>query len=127
MNLYENLIILDPNLNDKAVEEAVERIKDVIIKKGGEILKSENWGHKKLAYEIKKHKKGTYILLLFKSPSSVIVELERFYKVFEPLLKFLVIKLKKKQIEAVLSAIPGTDSSKKTESAILLREESKNV
>jgi small subunit ribosomal protein S6 len=123
MNFYENLIILDPNLNDKAVEEVVERVKDVIIKKGGEILKSENWGHKKLAYEIKKHKKGTYILLLFKSPPFVIGELERFYRVFEPILKSLVIKLKKKQIEAAVSAMTGTNSRKKAESATLGTED----
>jgi len=126
MNLYENLIILDPNLNDKAVEEAVERVKAVIIKKGGEVLKYENWGHKKLAYEIKKHKKGTYILLLFKSPPSVIVELERFYKVFELILKFFVIKLGKKQVEAVLSAMSGTEGSKKTDS-IATEKEDKGV
>ncbi|MEK7823124.1 MAG: 30S ribosomal protein S6, partial [Nitrospirota bacterium] len=106
MNFYENLIILDPKLDSKAAEEAVERIKDVVTKKGGEVLKTENWGRKKLAYELKKRKEGIYVLLLFKAPSQAIVELERFYKVFEPLFKFLVIKLKKKQIEAVLPAAP---------------------
>lgn len=126
MNFYENIIILNPSLNDKAVEEAVGRVKDVVVKKGGEILKSENWGHKKLAYEIKKQKNGTYILLLFKASPSVIAELGRFYKLFEPLLKFLIIKLRKKQIEAALSAMLGADSSKNIEAAPL-REESKNV
>lgn len=105
MNFYENIIILDPNLDDKTIEDAIERVKNMIIKKGGEVLKSENWGHKKLAYGLKKQKKGIYILLLFKAPPSVIAELERFYKLFDPLLKFLVIKLKKKQIEAVTSSL----------------------
>lgn len=113
MNFYENIIILDPNLDDKAIEEAVERVKNAVIKKGGEIIKTENWGRKKLAYEIKKQKKGAYILLLFKVSPTVIAELERFYKVFEPLLKFLVIKLRKKQIETALSSISETDTKNK--------------
>lgn len=113
MNFYENIIILEPNLDDKAIAEAVERVKNVLIKKGGEVMRSENWGQRKLAYEIKKHEKGTYILLLFKASPSAIIELERFYKIFEPLLKFLVIKLRKKQIEAVLSSISETDSKNK--------------
>lgn len=126
MNFYENIIILDSNLDSKAIEEAVERIKDVILKKGGEVLKTENWGRKKLAYELKKRKEGIYVLLLFKAPSQAIVELERFYKVFEPLFKFLVIKLKKKQIEAVLPAAPEAGSSK-TPAPAPLAEENKDV
>lgn len=126
MNFYENIIILDPNLDNKAIEGAVERVKDVIIKKGGEILKSENWGRKKIAYEIKKQKNGTYILLIFKAPPFVIVELEGFYKLFDPLLKFLFIKLKKKQIEATLSDMSAVDSGKNIES-VLMGKENKNV
>lgn len=116
MNLYENIIILDPNLDNKAIEQAVERVKNVIIKKGGEVLKSENWGHKKLAYEIKKQKKGTYILLLFKAPPTIITELERFYKVLDLLLKFMIIKLKKREITAVLSSL-SQENNKETEPA----------
>lgn len=112
MNFYENLVILDPALNDKTLEEATERIKDLIVKKGGEILKSENWGRKKLAYELKKRTEGFYLLVLFKAPSSAIIELERFYKIYEPVFKFLVIKLKKKQIESALPAITETGGSK---------------
>ena len=117
MNFYENLIILDPNLDDKAVEDAVERVKNVVIKKGGEILKTENWGQRKLAYVLKKYKKGIFILLIFKALPSTIVELERFYKVFDPLIKFLFIKLKKKQIEAVLASISEAESKNQESSA----------
>ncbi len=121
MNLYENIIILDPNLDNKAIERAVEQVKNIIIKKGGEVLKSENWGHKKLAYEIKKQKKGTYILLLFKAPPTIITELERFYKVLDLLLKFMIIKLKKKEIKAVLSSL-SQENNKETEPAIPEKE-----
>ncbi len=127
MNFYFFFIILDPALEPKATEETVERIKGIVVKKGGEILKTDNWGRKKLAYEIKKHKEGIYVLLLFKAPSQAIVELERFYKVLEPLIKFLFIKLKKKQIDAVLPPVPEAGGSKAAVASVPSTEENKNV
>jgi small subunit ribosomal protein S6 len=105
MNFYENILILSPDLDDKELESAVERVKNIVIKSGGEILKSENWGRRKLAYNLKKQDKGVYYLLVFKSPPEVVSEIERLYKVFDSLLKFLVIKLKKKQVAAVMSSL----------------------
>ncbi|UCD35710.1 MAG: 30S ribosomal protein S6, partial [Nitrospiraceae bacterium] len=61
MNYYEKIVILDPNLDDNAVEETAQRIRDVILKQGGEIFKSENWGRRRLAYQLNKHQKGTYL------------------------------------------------------------------
>jgi small subunit ribosomal protein S6 len=105
MNYYEDIVILDAALDDTAVEETVQRIKDVIVKQGGEILKTENWGRRKLAYELNKHQKGNYVLLLFKAPPSTITELENLSKVVDSIIKFMVVKLiKKKQIEAVTAA-----------------------
>jgi len=105
MNYYENIFILSPDLDDNTVEGVVERVKNVVVKSGGEILKTENWGRKKLAYNLKKQNKGVYIFLIFKAPSPAVYELEIFFKVLEPLLKFMVVKLKKKQIDAVLSSL----------------------
>lgn len=110
MNFYENIVILDPNLDEKATEEAIERVKNIIVKKGGDVFRSENWGHRKLAYDIKKHKKGTYVLILFKAPPSTIAELEKFYKVFDLALKFMVIKLGRKEIAKVMSPQPASQA-----------------
>lgn len=105
MNYYEDVVILDPNLDDTAIEETVQKIKDVITKQGGEILKTENWGRRKLAYELNKHQKGCYILLLFKAPPATITELEKLSKVLDAIIKFMVVKYtKKKQIEALTAA-----------------------
>lgn len=122
MNYYENIMIIDPNLNDKEIEKAVERVKDVINKSGGEILKSEKLGLKKLAYDVKKQKKGSYILLLLKAPPTTILELERFYKVFDPILKFLIVKLKKKQIMAALTSLSESEADTKNK-----EEETKDI
>jgi small subunit ribosomal protein S6 len=112
MNYYEKVMIIDPNAEDAVVEEIVGKIKDSIIKQGGEILKKENWGRRKLAYELNKHQKGNYVFLLFKAPSAAISELERLCKVLDPVIKFMVVRLtKKKQIEMVLSQAQSSSRS----------------
>ena len=106
MNIYENIVILNASLGDEEIETASGKIKDLITNSGGEILNTEVWGRRKLAYEIKKQKKGFYLLLVFKSPSAAIKKLEDYYKVFDPVVKYLVIKLGKKQAEAALKSSP---------------------
>ncbi len=104
MNIYENIVILNASLGDEEIETASGKIKDLITNSGGEILKTDVWGRRKLAYEIKKQKKGFYLLLVFKAPSAAIKKLEDYYKVFDPVVKYMVIKLEKKQAEAALKS-----------------------
>ncbi|UCH80799.1 MAG: 30S ribosomal protein S6 [Nitrospiraceae bacterium] len=106
MNYYEKVMILDANIDDNAVNETIERVKNVIVSKGGEIFKTDNWGRRKLAYELNKHQKGNYVLLFFKSPPETILELEKLGKVVDSIIKFMVVRLtKKKQIDAMLKTV----------------------
>jgi small subunit ribosomal protein S6 len=99
MNVYENIIILNASLPDEEIEAAITKIKEFIAGQGGQIVKTNIWGKKKLAYEFKKQKKGFYVLLVYKTLPSTIKKLEEFYKVFEPVIKHSVIKLGTKQVE----------------------------
>jgi len=118
MNLYEKIIILDANLEDTAADETVGKIRDIIINQGGEILKTEKLGRRKLAYELNKHQKGNYILLLFKSPPPTIAELEKQCRIMDTVIKFMVIKLtKKKQIEAVMASLVEKKQKEQPEAA----------
>lgn len=115
MNYYEKVMIIDSNVDDSAVEEIVAKIRDIITGQGGEILKTDKWGRRKLAYELNKQQKGNYVLLLFKSPPSTIGQLEKHCKLSDVIIKFMVVKLtKKKQIEAVL---PSAEETKEKTSA----------
>ncbi len=105
MNHYENIAILDPSLSEEEVADSIEKITSLITKNGGEIIKSENWGKKDLAYEIHKQKKGFYLFTVFKSPSDVIKKLEDYYKVFDPVFKFMIVKLGKKEIAALIKSM----------------------
>jgi small subunit ribosomal protein S6 len=111
MNIYENIIILNASLPDENLEAAAKKIKDLITGFDGEILKVDTWGKRKLAYEIKKQKKGFYILLIFKSPPAAIKKLEDYYKVFDPVMKYMILRLEKKQAEAALRSISGGEEA----------------
>lgn len=116
MNYYEKVMILDANIDDNAVNETIERVKNVIVSKGGEIFKTDNWGRRKLAYELNKHQKGNYVLLFFKSPPETILELEKLGKVVDSIIKFMVVRLtKKKQIDAMLKTV--AEASEKEDKA----------
>ncbi len=118
MNYYEKVMILDANIDDKAVNETIDRVKNVIVSKGGEIYKTDNWGRRKLAYELNKHQKGNYVLLNFKSPPDTILELEKLSKVVDPIIKFMVVRLtKKKQIDAMLKSVAEVPAKENTASA----------
>jgi len=101
MNIYENVVILNASLPDEEINAAVAKIKDLVTNSGGETLKADLWGRKKLAYEIKKQQKGFYVFFVLKTPAATIRKLEDLYKVFDSVIKYMVIKLGPKQIKAL--------------------------
>ncbi len=105
VNVYENIAIFNPSLSDEEIEAATQRVKDLIASNHGEILKVDPWGRRKLAYELNKQTRGFFTLFLFRAPSSFIKTLEEFYKVFDPVFKYMVVKLEKKQREAALRSL----------------------
>jgi small subunit ribosomal protein S6 len=91
MTVYETICIVKTSVSDDELSTLIAKIRGVIEKHGGEVLKVENWGKKKLAYEVRKEKKGTYVLQRFRGPGSVIAELERQYRVEDTIIKFLTV------------------------------------
>ncbi len=106
MRLYETVFIISPDLNDDEVKECSGRIEELITKNKGEIVTVENWDKKRLAYEVKRQRYGTYILIHFKGTSELLKELERTYKMSETIIKYLIIKISEKQL-ASLNKIQG--------------------
>lgn len=112
MNFYENIVIINASLSDEEIEAANEKIKDFITKSGGEILKFEPWGRKKLGYEINKHKKGFYTFLVFKADPSLIKKLEDYYKVADFVVKHMVIKMRKKEVAHFMETLRQAEAVK---------------
>ena len=95
LNRYETVFILTPVLSEDQVKEAVQKYHDLITKAGGKIVNSENWGLKKLAYNIRKKSTGFYNLIDFEIEGAEIKNYEVAFKRDERILRFLTVKLDK--------------------------------
>jgi small subunit ribosomal protein S6 len=94
MQLYETIFIIHPELNEEDVEEHIKRVENLVTRLGGEILRTERWGKKRLAYDVDKHRYGYYVLLRLRGNSTFLPELERHYRLTEGIIKSLLIRLK---------------------------------
>jgi small subunit ribosomal protein S6 len=91
MRRYECLVLLDPDVPDDDIRAFSDRFGELIKSTGGEIIKIEDWGPKKLAYLVRKRDKGRYILFDFVGLPALILEMERRLKITDEVMKFLSI------------------------------------
>jgi small subunit ribosomal protein S6 len=92
MNCYETLFVTQPTLTDEETKAQIAKINDVIGAQNGEILAVDDMGTRKLAYEVKKHKRGYYTVVYYKADGSAITEIERNLRINENIIKFLSVK-----------------------------------
>jgi len=112
MPLYETIFIIHPELNEEDVEEHIKRVENLVTRLGGEILKTERWGKKRLAYEVDKHRYGFYVLLRLQGSAALLPELERHYRLTEGIIKSLLIRLKaepKDELAMVAHEVSGEE------------------
>ena len=91
MNKYESVIIINPNVEETALKELIERFQN-LINTDGKVEKVNELGKKKLAYEVKKNKEGYYVVYDFEANPNLIAELERNYRITDDVIKFIVVK-----------------------------------
>lgn len=91
MNKYESVIIINPSLEEQGMKDVITKFTD-LINKDGKVENVEEVGKKKLAYEIKKQKEGTYLLFNFEAKPDSIQELERVYRITDDIMKFIVVR-----------------------------------
>ena len=92
MNKYELALVINAKIEDDARTDAIEKIKALIEKFGGEITNVDEWGKKRLAYEIQKMKEGYYYFIQFEGETTVPAELEERLRIEETVLRFLCVK-----------------------------------
>ncbi len=90
MKKYELLYILRPDLEEDARKKVVESLSDLLTKNGAKVNKTEEWGLKQLAYEIKKFTKGYYVLVKFEAEKAALDEFDRMTKINQNVLRFLI-------------------------------------
>lgn len=91
MNTYELALVLNGKLEEEAKTEAFEKVKGYIEKFGGNVVNVDDWGKRKLAYEIQKMRDGFYYFITFEATSEVPGEVEKRIRIMESILRFLIV------------------------------------
>ncbi|MDO5027593.1 MAG: 30S ribosomal protein S6 [Tissierellia bacterium] len=91
MNNYEAVLIFNPNLTDEDRNQKLEGFKK-IIEEAGEVTSVDDWGKRKLAYEINYIKEGYYYIVDFKADASHIKEFERRMRISDSIIRYMVIR-----------------------------------
>ena len=96
MTKYELMFIVEPSLDDAKKEEAVEAVKSIITDEGGEVVDTDIWGMRKLAYPIQKKTEGYYVLMHFNAKPELPKELDRRLRISDNYIRHIIINLDEK-------------------------------
>ena len=92
MKAYEVMLLVDPSLDEEALAAVVDKTTGVITSQGGTVDSSENWGKRRLAYEINAKADGDYSVIQFHAEPSHIAELDRVLHITDPVFRFMVVR-----------------------------------
>jgi small subunit ribosomal protein S6 len=93
MRRYETFIIADPDLSVEQRLSVLERVTDIMAQMGGFLIRTEEWGSRKLAYTIRKKERGYYVRFDFCGTGQLVNEMERFFRIDERVLKHMSVLL----------------------------------
>ncbi|MFH0792842.1 MAG: 30S ribosomal protein S6 [bacterium] len=117
MELYECIVMLDPHLAEDANQKVRDRIQETITSNGGEIVKVDVWGLRRLSYPIQKKNESFYVLYYFKAPprDKVLSELERLCRIHEHVMRYLVVRSQGEKTAAQQAALVKEAGERATE------------
>ena len=92
MSKYELAVIVSAKIEDDARAALIERVKELITRFGGNVTGVDEWGKKRLSYEIQKMREGFYYFIHFESETSVPHEIEQRMRIMENVLRYLCVK-----------------------------------
>ena len=92
MNKYELAVVLNAKLEDEERAAAIEKVKGYITRFGGTVTNVDEWGKKKLAYEIQKMHEGFYYFIQFEADAQCPAEVERHVRIMDNVLRYLVVR-----------------------------------
>ena len=92
MNKYELALVVNAKIEDDARAAVVEKAKEYITRAGGTVSEVEEWGKKKLAYEIQKMSEGYYYFIHFESDSSVPAQVENRVRIMDHVIRYLCVR-----------------------------------
>ena len=110
MRLYETTFITDAQFSESEIETEIKKVEELITSNGGEIVETQRWGIRRLAYEIKHKRQGFYTHFLYRASTSMPPLIENAFKLNERIVRFLTVvseidlEARSEQAEALAAA-----------------------
>ena len=92
MNKYELTVVVNAKIEDDVRVATVEKVKEYVARYGGTVTNVDEWGKKRLAYEIQKMKEGFYYFIQFEADATVPAEIERHVRIMENVIRSLCVR-----------------------------------
>lgn len=93
-NKYETMLMLNPEVEEERQAEIIDRLRATVEKAKGTVVGNDDWGVKKLAYEIKGQTEGHYIIVTFTAVPTTLAEIERVLGITDDVMRFQTVRLK---------------------------------
>jgi len=120
MRRYETIIIIDPDAKEDARSGLIERVNEIIPQHGGFLIELDDWGQRRMAYEIKKKLRGHYSRLHFCGDGKLVDEIERTFRIDDRVMKYMTVLLEKEaDIDAIKETIEMEKAKKDAEKTAL--------
>ena len=118
MPSYEKIVIIDPDLTQDKQEHVIQRVEELITQMDGFLVLTDDWGERRLAYEIKKRPRGYYVRFDYCGLSSLVNEIERFFRIDDRALKYMTVLLDKTaDLEKIKAEKAAAESTAEIEEA----------
>src|SRR3954447_9605057 len=110
---YELVYVVSPEATDAQVADLHTQVEQITQRLGGKIEKTDNWGRRKLAYEIGPHKEGTYVLETIDGGGELMKEIDRRLKVSDLIIRHLVVRIDEEQTVVTRTRSKRTEASQR--------------
>lgn len=118
MRRYETFVIISPDISQEERDPLLERVNELITQMDGFLVFVDDWGERKLAYEIKKKERGYYVRFDYCGMAPLVNEIERFFRIDDRALKYMTVLLDKDaDLEKVREEKAAVESRKAAENA----------
>ena len=107
MTTYEILLMLDPELPEERQDEIILRVRELVERSGGTWRSHDNWGRRRLAYEIQKKSEGVYHLVVFESEAETLDEIVRVLKIDDGVMR----QMATRHVEGSRTSAPRDDAA----------------
>jgi len=110
---YELVYVASPDATDDQVADLHAQVEAIVQRMGGQIEKTDNWGRRKLAYEIGRHKEGTYVLEVIKGDGDLMKEIDRRLRVTDLVIRHLTVRVDEEQGVVERTKAKRTETSRR--------------